>query len=283
MQKKRLKNDRRAGFTLIELLVVIAIIAILASILFPVFARARENARKSSCQSNLKQLGLGFAQYVQDNDGIYPTAIYDASNGDDNAPFGWAQMLQPYLKSLQIFQCPSEAQPVNPYIKDVSAGNKAFNWYDYSDYAYNENFIYSYAPYGTSSSVLKSLHESELTGASLTVLLADSWNAAQATTIFEPVTAGNYTFVYDSDGEAQSWTYNAAPMSMQRHLDGANYAFADGHVKWLKHSSISGGLAGYYPQASGWSQPYPGTSANALPPSQLTAPYAATFSPVDYF
>src|ERR1700755_2603487 len=67
------------GFTLIELLVVIAIISILASILFPVFARARENARRASCQSNLKQIGLGFAQYIGDYDETYPNAIADES------------------------------------------------------------------------------------------------------------------------------------------------------------------------------------------------------------
>src|SRR4028119_422853 len=74
------RKQYRAGFTLIELLVVIAIIAILAAILFPVFARARENARRASCQSNLKQLGLAFAQYTQDYDEMLPNAV-DGSSG----------------------------------------------------------------------------------------------------------------------------------------------------------------------------------------------------------
>src|SRR5688572_3397207 len=87
-----------AGFTLIELLVVIAIIAILAAILFPVFARARENARRSSCQSNLKQLGLGWHMYVQDFDGRMPS--YDA-NVSRFLP------LEAYLKNVQIMRCPS--------------------------------------------------------------------------------------------------------------------------------------------------------------------------------
>ena len=89
------------AFTLIELLVVIAIIAILASILFPVFGRARENARRASCQSNLKQIGLGMFQYTQDYDERFP--IYGSTY-----ELGWASVLQPYLKSSQIFQCPSE-------------------------------------------------------------------------------------------------------------------------------------------------------------------------------
>jgi prepilin-type N-terminal cleavage/methylation domain-containing protein/prepilin-type processing-associated H-X9-DG protein len=91
------------GFTLIELLVVIAIIAILAAILFPVFARARENARRASCQSNLKQIGLGIIQYTQDYDSTYPFA-WNESDFE-----GWAQYIQPYMKSLQVFRCPSDA------------------------------------------------------------------------------------------------------------------------------------------------------------------------------
>src|SRR5690349_15983360 len=93
------------GFTLIELLVVIAIIAILAAILFPVFARARENARRTSCQSNLKQIALGIFQYTQDYDERYPSRFY--GNGV-NYGGAWAAVVQPYVKSEQLFQCPSE-------------------------------------------------------------------------------------------------------------------------------------------------------------------------------
>src|SRR5690349_1235069 len=85
------------GFTLIELLIVIAIIAILAAILFPVFARARENARRSSCQSNLKQIGLAFAQYTQDNDERLPMAYNYYGGGTTGVPRTWSGEIEPYL------------------------------------------------------------------------------------------------------------------------------------------------------------------------------------------
>src|SRR5262245_63205815 len=96
---------RKDGFTLIELLVVIAIIALLAAILFPVFGRARENARRSACQSNLKQLGLGMMQYVQDNDERFPRLVIQSGVYSD----GWAGDIYPYVKSSSVFQCPSES------------------------------------------------------------------------------------------------------------------------------------------------------------------------------
>src|SRR6478609_5300940 len=92
----------KGAFTLIELLVVIAIIAILAAILFPVFGRARENARRSSCQSNLKQIGLGLVQYTQDYDERYMPFQYDSSL------VSWPMLVQPYIKSSQLFICPSQ-------------------------------------------------------------------------------------------------------------------------------------------------------------------------------
>ena len=110
------RNQQRSGiltncgFTLIELLVVIAIIAILAAILFPVFARARENARRASCQSNLKQIGLGVMQYVQDYDEKMPNYVRDGTSPSNKFVSNytvWADVVQPYLKSTQVFVCPS--------------------------------------------------------------------------------------------------------------------------------------------------------------------------------
>jgi prepilin-type N-terminal cleavage/methylation domain-containing protein len=98
------------AFTLIELLVVIAIIAILAAILFPVFARAREQARKTSCLSNMKQIGLGLGMYMQDYDMVFPPGglkVWEATKKTDRNLL--AVQLQPYMKSVQIFHCPSDS------------------------------------------------------------------------------------------------------------------------------------------------------------------------------
>lgn len=100
----------RRGFTLIELLVVIAIIAILAAILFPVFSRAREKARQTSCISNLKQIGLAMNMYAQDYDETFPTYyIYVPSLS--YAERGWPRRIQPYVKNDQVFRCPDVIPP----------------------------------------------------------------------------------------------------------------------------------------------------------------------------
>ena len=97
----------RRGFTLIELLVVIAIIAILAAILFPVFAKAREKARQSSCLSNVKQLALAVMSYTQDYDEMLPASYKYNSPG---ATY-WSETILPYIKNSQIFKCPSLSIP----------------------------------------------------------------------------------------------------------------------------------------------------------------------------
>src|SRR5579883_996778 len=99
-------RNRSNGFTLIELLVVIAIIAILAAILFPVFAKAREKARQASCMSNEKQIGLAILQYVQDNDELMPVS----NNGQGR---GWAGEIYAYAKSAQLFKCPDDPTSAN--------------------------------------------------------------------------------------------------------------------------------------------------------------------------
>src|SRR3954468_11388757 len=105
---------RNQGFTLIELLVVIAIIAILAAILFPVFAQAREKARQSSCASNMKQLGLGILQYVQDFDEQFPIGSATAGSVGIGYTGGWAHPIIPYLKNVDVYKCPNDSTSFNP-------------------------------------------------------------------------------------------------------------------------------------------------------------------------
>ena len=210
----RRAQNRRGGFTLIELLVVIAIIAILAAILFPVFARARENARRASCQSNLKQISLGFIQYTQDYDELY--VPYTVIVGGKN--IGWAENIQPYLKSTQIFQCPSETNE-----PDTTGGTTA----GYTDYFINLYLCYEVnpgRPYGR--------NQAELLNPSLTVQAVDDANG-NATAWETGCTGGSVSACNNIAANPWDFATMQNPVS-QRHLDGQNFAFCDGHVKWYK-------------------------------------------------
>lgn len=207
-------KGKRTGFTLIELLVVIAIIFILASILFPVFARARENARRSSCSSNLKQVGLGIMQYTQDYDEKFP--LYYRGDG-----VGWGDSVQAYLKSNQLFKCPSSS--------DANAE---------SDYAYNLGLGYLAATPAAPISL------AQLTQPSLTVMVMDmlpgfkrNWSAGDGYDVC-PVSTCTAGLAKLADGA-------------NRHLDGGNWVFTDGHVKWYKALNASDSAAVYNPVTPG--------------------------------
>lgn len=216
------------GFTLIELLVVIAIISILAAILFPVFARARENARRASCSSNLKQIALGVLQYTQDYDEKFP--LYNsnsAANATPSNPYGWADAIQPYLKSTQIFQCPSESTSAlvgaagSPF-----AGQSDPTQVGYTDYSYNARLSL------TDNGFLSVTSQATLTQPTLTVLNCDdySWLSMSFDWGCNVAAACDNPGVY-SPGLAQIGNGTKAN---NRHLSGANFSFADGHVKWYK-------------------------------------------------
>ncbi len=223
-------SKTRSAFTLIELLVVIAIIAILAAILFPVFARARENARRSSCQSNLKQIGLGLVQYVQDYDEKYPIAFQNKNgdsvsfqNAQDEA--GWAYTMQPYIKSVQVMQCPSDSAPMVNYslITDTYGHQNQ----GYTDYAYNRGLGNQYP--------LAVISLAQLTYVSNTVAFSEIPGNAGATS-GATACGGPGGGCAGTAGLAmgRTTTSGGTDGATRRHLDGSNIAFADGHVKWYK-------------------------------------------------
>ena len=204
---------RRKGFTLIELLVVIAIIAILAAILFPVFARAREKARQASCQSNLKQMMLAVLQYVQDYDerGPYFAYLHDYADLDgdgDTAEHSmiWNVMIEPYIMNGQIHECPSD---------------NASHWFR-TPAEDPDRFFYT--SYGIAYSTLASYDYGVKWG----------WLQTPAQT------------VYLGDGDGWLDSGNMGRRAIARHNDTWNAAFADGHVKALKLTDTMGDSS-YWP------------------------------------
>jgi prepilin-type N-terminal cleavage/methylation domain-containing protein/prepilin-type processing-associated H-X9-DG protein len=196
------------GFTLIELLVVIAIIAILAAILFPVFARARENARRSSCQQNIRQIGLAIKQYLSDYDESFPQVSVGALTNDTSGVWGWADACQPYVRNTQLFQCPSDStQPPSGTATTVVGSDAA-----YTDYFYNAN--------------LSGQNESAIQYIASTIMLGDALTGSATRNSNGDETLTGSASLLDLS--------NASVGAATRHLDGANYAFADGHVKWFK-------------------------------------------------
>ena len=226
----------RKGFTLIELLVVIAIISILASILFPVFARARENARRASCSSNLKQIGLGIMQYTQDYDEKFP--LFAAGSG---VSLGWVVQLQPYVKSTQVFQCPSESN--GPSTNTAANGSSTYSGAGYTDYAYNLMLGWPAAT-GDMLPYIAPISLARLTQPVLTVMASDyiTYNAGSYA-VGQGFTKSNKTC-----GTGDTCTAGLAnfPSSAIRHLDGLNFVFTDGHVKWLKGNPTTGVMSSVY-------------------------------------
>lgn len=213
-------NDHHRAFTLVELLVVVGVIAVMAAILFPVHPRPRRGTlQKSSCQNNLKQIALGFKQYNNDYDDHYPLVI-TSGRSSGNALYGWADTIQPYIKNTQVYQCPSDT---NEGIEDLAKGN-------HCDYWYNANFMVFEKGKWTGTP------QSMLAIPSQTVMVGDGGNTTGTATgdarynqcgDGKSLTTSGQVCHHSSPGLA---TYPAA----QIHVDGSNFAFADGHVKWYK-------------------------------------------------
>ena len=254
-------KSKRSGFTLIELLVVIAIIAILAAILFPVFAKAREKARQTSCLSQTKQIGLGLMQYNQDYDEKYPfgsqvTAAAITAGVTPTTPGlgqGWAGQIYSDIKSASIFKCPDDSTTAivqtapQPTLVPVS-------------YAFNSNAAgQTQASYGN---VAKSVLIFEVTGSNADVTAVATQGQAVTTAGDVNSVAGNGVLVGKTSATASptgvAWTYVTGYLADSQatatgntvgsfktatglHSDGANFLLADGHSKWFRGSAVAAG------------------------------------------
>jgi len=238
----------KKAFTLIELLVVIAIIAILAAILFPVFAQARESARTISCVSNEKQISLGLLMYVQDYDEHFPMLLNTAALGGtpDNTNglwgkrdpdgggytynyTGWDKMISPYVKERGIFHCPDGFGPGNDW---SNPGKTNSCWTGTLNYAMNGRLAgHSWAAW-ESSTKLSSIQWP----ASAILICEDGGQTSTGATSADNNTDGSGEWGWSGDQKAALFAdagSSAIPGPRVRHKGGSNYAFTDGHAKWL--------------------------------------------------
>lgn len=242
------------GFTLIELLVVIAILSILAAILFPVFATARDKARASACSSNEKQIGLAFLQYAQDYDEVLPC-------GRAGGGMGWAAQVYPYLRSWAVFTCPND-------VSNATSTKIPFS------YAINENLNYEWAalkplPLNKFTAPDKTVALFEVHGIALTnpSILETASPSAYGYTQAPPNGGGRY-----ATGDMGNRQFNAA--ADPQHGPGSNFVAADGHVKFLTGDKVST----YNAAVSATSQEVMTTNGNAAGCDNMTGPNGAVYT-----
>ncbi len=204
-------TTRFRGFTLIELLVVIAIIAILAAILFPVFARAREKARSTSCLSNLKQLATAALMYAQDYDEVLPREHSYAP--EPNSLYWWPDLLYPYTKNWNLAVCPSQEQ-LPLYYPDASSPHGAAPYANY------------HLP-----SWLSRMKMARVIDASGTILFTEGQSELYAACQTD-LNVNDQQYVASVAGAPGPYGWPCVIAKV--HNDGANYGFHDGHGKWLK-------------------------------------------------
>jgi len=236
-------RNRFGGFTLIELLVVIAIIAILAAILFPVFAKAREKARQTQCLSNMKQLGTGMMMYVQDSDEVFPIN-QDASvipNRPSWATWSWREIVAPYVKNgITLYDwCPGGLADTQVHACPSAPKSR----WNYSAHAFlvpgpsnppPAPYTLARLSKPASCALLAETGVQTDWGSTGGNLCSDWWwhGGAQWPPQFTGATSGSQ---WDYDG-VTDWPVWAMPR--YRHTETANIAFADGHVKGIKKGAL---------------------------------------------
>ena len=221
------RSSRLRAFTLLELLVVVSIIALLAAILFPAFGRARENARRSSCLSNKKQIGLGFLQYQSDNDGHFPFTNHVVG-------LSWTNTLNPYIKNRGIFHCPND----NSAAWEIPVGTppklRVSSYYLNAYLANEATGTNRFARDATISSPAKVIYIAESTPEKTSDHFHPQLWGAPYDSAPAGHTAGSnpYPTFWDAGrGETPE-------IALRQHFDGGNYVFADGHAKWQKWSQV---------------------------------------------
>ena len=246
-------TPKQKGFTLIELLVVIAIIAILAAILFPVFQKVRENARKASCQSNLKQIGLALVQYSQDADEkLVPSWVGDPFNSDNTgAKYKWMDAIFPFVKSNGVFHCPDDSgdtvatgptvTSTGNYIRagvggangdalptGVSSYNQGFGSYAINSSGWNDGVVANRGPGQANAQAL-----SDLQSPATTIDVTDSDGGYSVTAPLNSNLAIKTVGTYQAIGLAGAPTVADGHVALARHgaPDLCNTLYCDGHVK----------------------------------------------------
>jgi len=221
-------SNKRHAFTLIELLVVIAIIAILAAILFPVFARARENARRSSCTSNLKQIGLGLMQYTQDYDDRLPLRQYD--NTDYGVANSWRRTTYPYTKSAQIYSCPSNSFNATLADDSTTARINAVGGTG------APVFMRSYAANASNNTTTDFVGGSTPMEFGKSSPLAAMPDVTRTVLVTESKEGDNNVHMNDTNPANRFANANYA---FEGHLGTVNFLFVDGHVKSMRPSQTA--------------------------------------------